>query len=125
MPKKSIKAALDVVYDVMLLSWWRGDIGVSKREKQLLSLRNNPKNVRFETIQNILLSYQFIETAPSGGSSHFTYHRGIYRITIPKDNPVNQIYIKRAIEIIDKLEESRERFTILYGPEIPFYFRAG
>ena len=77
---------------------------MSKHAKLLLAIRNNPKNVRFESIQKILLSYGFVETSPGGGSSHFTYHRGIYRITVPKDSPVNQIYIKRVINIIDQLE---------------------
>ena len=80
---------------------------MSKRDKLLQSIRNNPTNVRFETIQKIMLSYKFTETQPSGGSSHYTYHRGIYRITIPKAIPVNKIYIKKAIEIIDKLEAEK------------------
>ena len=67
-------------------------------------VRNNPANVRFETIRNILLNHGFNETSPNSGSSHYTYHKGIYRITVPKDNPVNKIYIKQAISIIDKLE---------------------
>ena len=77
---------------------------MSQKEKMLQGIRNNPKNVRFETIQKVLLSYGFSETQPGGGSSHYTYHRGIYRITIPKDQPVNARYIRQAIEIIDKLE---------------------
>ena len=77
---------------------------MGKQDKLLQAIRNNPKNVRFETIQSILLRYGFSETVPRGGSSHYTYHRGIYRVTVPKDNPVNQIYIKQAIKIIDQLE---------------------
>jgi hypothetical protein len=77
---------------------------VNRQKKALQQIRNNPKNVRFETIQNLLLSYGFTETTPRGGSSHYTYHKGIYRITIPKDNPVNSIYVKQVINIIDKLE---------------------
>ena len=78
---------------------------MSKQDKQLQSMRNNPKNVKFEAIQSVLLRYGFSETAPRGGSSHNTYHKGIYRITIPRDNPVNQIYVKQVIKIIDELEE--------------------
>ena len=81
---------------------------MSKHNKLLQKIRNNPTNVRFETIQKIMLYYGFIETTPVSGSSHYTYHKGIYRITIPKDIPVNKIYIKKAIEIIDKLEEEKE-----------------
>lgn len=78
---------------------------MTKKSKQLYDLRNNPKNVKFERLRNIFLSYGFTETTPRGGSSHYTYHKGIYRITVPKSTPVNQIYVKKAIEIIDKLEE--------------------
>ena len=80
---------------------------MSRQDKLLQKIRNNPTNVKFETIQKIMLSYGFTETTPSGGSSHYTYHRGIYRITIPKDIPVNKIYIKKAIQIIDKLEAEK------------------
>ena len=81
---------------------------MSKRDKLLQNIRNNPKNVKFEIIQKIMLGYDFTETQPSGGSSHYTYHNGIYRITIPKDIPVNKIYVKKAIEIIDKLEAEKK-----------------
>ena len=77
---------------------------MSKQEKLLQQIRNNPKNVRFETIRKILFDYAFIETTPKSGSSHYTYHRGIYRITVPKNNPVNSVYIKQIIKIIDNLE---------------------
>ena len=77
---------------------------MGKRDKLLQDIRNNPRNIRFETIQKVLLSFGFTETTPGKGSSHYTYQRGIYRITVPKNNPVNQIYIKQAIKIIDQLE---------------------
>ena len=77
---------------------------MSKQDKLLDGIRNNPKNVRFETIQKVLLNHGFSETSPRGGSSHYTYHRGMYRVTVPKENPVNAIYIKKAINILDRLE---------------------
>jgi len=77
---------------------------LSKQEKLLQSIRNNPNNLHFDTIRKILLNYGFTETSPRGGSSHYTYHRGIYRITVPKDNPVNKLYVRQMIHIIDKLE---------------------
>jgi len=78
---------------------------LSARDKQLDAIRNNPKNVKFETIRKIFLKHGFVEAAPRSGSSHITYHKGIYRLTIVKDKPVNSIYIKQAIKIIDLLEE--------------------
>ena len=55
-------------------------------------------------MQNVLLRHGFIETKPGSGSSHYTYHKGIYRVTIVKDKPVNSVYIKQVINIIDALE---------------------
>ena len=80
---------------------------MSKRDKQLQAMRNNPKNVRFETIQSVLLNHGFSETTPGGGSSHYTFSKGVYRITVVKNRPVNSIYIKQAIRIIDSLEEEK------------------
>ena len=78
---------------------------MSKNDKKLQDIRSNPKNVRFDVLQNLLPGYGFKVTAPRGGSSHYTFSRGIYRITIPKDNPVNQVYVKKVIQIIDELEK--------------------
>jgi hypothetical protein len=80
---------------------------LSKRDKQLQAMRNNPKNIKFETIQSVLLSHGFSETTPGGGSSHYTFSKGVYRITVVKNRPVNSIYIKQAIRIIDSLEEEK------------------
>ena len=80
---------------------------MSKQDKLLQKIKNNPVNVKFETIRKIMLRYGFAETKPGSGSSHYTYHKGIYRITIPRDIPVNKIYIKQAIKIIDKLEAEK------------------
>ena len=82
---------------------------MSKKDKLLQDIRNNPKNVRFDVIRKILLGYGFKESSPKSGSSHYTFSKGIYRITVPKNNPVNSVYINRAIDIIDEIErESKE-----------------
>ena len=79
---------------------------MSKRDKQLQAIRNNPKNVSFETIQNVLLNNGFVESTPGGGSSHYTYSKASYRVTVVRDKPVNSIYIKKAISIIDLTREA-------------------
>lgn len=77
---------------------------MSKREKLLKKLRNNPKNIKFETIQKLLLSFGFKERQPKGGSSHYTYTLDSIIITVPKHKPVNSIYVKKVIKIIDSLD---------------------
>ena len=81
---------------------------MSKKDKLLKDIRNNPKNVRFDVLQNLILNYGFKMSAPRGGSSHYTFSKGIYRITIPKDNPVNQVYVKRVIQIIEELKREND-----------------
>jgi len=78
---------------------------LNKKDKLLQDMRNNPKNVRFDVLRSLLLNHCFKVSAPRGGSSHYTFSRGIYRITVPKENPVNQIYVKKVIKIIDELSK--------------------
>ena len=78
---------------------------MSKKDKLLQDMRNNPKNMRFDVLHNLLVGHDFNVSAPRGGSSHYTFSKGIYRITVPKENPVNQIYVKKVIKIIDELSK--------------------
>ena len=77
---------------------------MSKNEKLIDKIKNNPTNVKFETLQKILLKYGFDERKPRGGSSHYTYVKGQYILTIPKNKPVNKIYVKKFIELIEKIQ---------------------
>ena len=78
---------------------------MSKKDKELKAIRNNPKNVRFEVIQRIMLRYGFSENISSHGSSHYTYRKGELRVTIVRENPVKTYYIKDAIAILDESKE--------------------
>ena len=77
---------------------------MGKREKLIEKIKNNPNNVKFETLQNLLIYYGFSERQPKGGSSHYTYNYKDYIITIPKHKPVNKIYVKRVLEILLELD---------------------
>ena len=77
---------------------------MSKRDKLLKSIRNNPANVKFETLQKLLLHFGFKERQPRSGSSHYTYTLNGYIITIPKHKPVNKVYVKQFLKLIDEIE---------------------
>nr|WP_315024806.1 toxin HicA [uncultured Aminipila sp.] len=77
---------------------------MSKKEKLLLKIKNNPINIRFEVLEKLLISYDFIERQPGGGSSHHIFCKEEYQISIPYKIPMNKIYVKRTIEIIEELE---------------------
>lgn len=76
---------------------------MSKNEKQLQKIKNNPTNVKFETLQSILISYGFSERIPKSGSSHHTFTYKEYIITIPKKKPVKTIYVKKVLSILEDL----------------------
>ncbi|MBR3746374.1 MAG: type II toxin-antitoxin system HicA family toxin [Selenomonadaceae bacterium] len=71
---------------------------MSKLEKLLQRIRNNPKTVRFEEIEKLLLRHGFIESQSGGGSSHYIFKRDETFITIPRHGKfVNEVYILKAI----------------------------
>ncbi len=77
---------------------------MSKFKKALDRLRNNPKNVRFEEIDSLLLGLGF-EKRQKG--SHVTYTRHDLKdiITIPIHKPfILPVYVKTLIQIIDQIE---------------------
>ena len=75
---------------------------MSKLEKLLLRIKNNPKTVRFDELDKILISEGFTKRQPGGGSTHYTYSKGIIRLTVPYKKPyILETYVKLAISIIE------------------------
>lgn len=78
-------------------------------EKLYEKIKNNPKNVRFDEIDKLLVKVGgFNRTNPKGGSSHYTYsHPDLDSIiTIPKrEKPVKTIYIKKALKYLNRIKE--------------------
>ncbi len=82
---------------------------MGKREKQLEKYRNSPQNVNFEDLV-ALLKY-FGCTFRSGKGSHFVYtHKyfGDEEYTIPRQNPMGVIYVKKALINIDRIKGCKE-----------------
>jgi hypothetical protein len=78
------------------------DIRMSKKEKALAKLRENPKNVRFEEIDLILCNLNFKKRMKG---SHATYtYPGISPIVIPFRTPyILPIYVQQVLEILDQI----------------------
>ncbi len=77
---------------------------MSRKYKLLQKIRNNPTNVKFDTLQTLLTYYGFSESVPRGGSSHHTFTYGEYIITVPKKKPVKSIYVKKVLSILEDLD---------------------
>ncbi|HIP26095.1 MAG TPA: type II toxin-antitoxin system HicA family toxin [Flavobacteriaceae bacterium] len=79
---------------------------MSKKEKLIEAIKNNPKNVRFEDLKKILENIGY--TAINNGGSHYVFTKeGSVSLTIPYKKPVKVVYVKQVIKIIDdeKVEE--------------------
>lgn len=79
---------------------------MTKRDKTIERMRQNPKNVRFEEIDSLLLSLGF-EKRQKG--SHATYILANHRITVPFHKPfILPVYVKNVLQLLDEMDEFLE-----------------
>lgn len=73
---------------------------VKKICKLLKDILQNPKNVRFEDLDKLLKEMGYEVRQPGGGSSHYNYRKKgePLMITIPKDQPIKETYVKLVIK---------------------------
>lgn len=78
-------------------------------EKLIKRIKNNPKTVRFEELDKLLLRAEFECRQPSGGSSHYTYYKGDKTVTIPRKLPyISRIYVLSAMDAIGDFYDKEE-----------------
>ncbi len=77
---------------------------MSKREKALNKIRNNPKNVRYEELEAVLIFLGFEKR--NTGSSHVVFTRaGSLPLTIPIHKPqLKPFCVKLALRTIDEID---------------------
>ena len=74
---------------------------MTRREKELERIRNNPTNVSFEDLDKLLRSYGF--EPRSHGGSHYVYDaKGCRPLVVPKRRPVKSVYVKKALAFIEE-----------------------
>jgi hypothetical protein len=77
---------------------------MSKKEKALARLRQNPKHVRFEEIEKILLRLGF--TKRQDGTSHAVFTFGRHILNVPRRRPfVKPKYVELMLEVLDQMKE--------------------
>ena len=63
------------------------------------------KNLRFDELAKVLESIGYKMKSPRGGSSHVTFRKdGKMPITIPKDYPINKVYVELVRDAILEFE---------------------
>ena len=82
---------------------------MSKREKRLRRIFQNPKTVSFKELDLVLKGFRFEVRQPKSGSSHYIYTKGDSQISVPFKRPyVKEVYVKRVLELIGG-ENNEER----------------
>jgi hypothetical protein len=82
---------------------------LTKREKRLQKIRQNPRNVSFGQLRQVLEDYGFV-MRKSSGTSHLYFRaqaKGrVWTITIPFKKPhVKTSYVKMALKMIEEIVE--------------------
>ena len=79
---------------------------MTKRDKLLRKIRNNPAQVSFADLDGLLLASGFLRRAPRSGSSHVISTRAGRVLSVPYKRPhVGRVYVKQALQILELLEE--------------------
>ena len=82
---------------------------MTKRQKRVRKLFQNPKTVSFKVLDQVLKSFGFDARQPGSGSSHHIYTKGEIQISVPFRRPfVKEVYIKRVLELIGE-ENNNEK----------------
>lgn len=79
---------------------------MTKRQKRLRRLFQNPKTVSFKELNQVLKSFGFDPRQSRSGSSHYVYTKGEIQISVPFKRPfVKEVYIRRVLELIGEQDE--------------------
>lgn len=78
---------------------------MSRKEKLLKAMKNNPKDVSFEDLKKLLISYGY-EPHNSGGSHWVFKKEGFNDEVVPRKKPVKAYYIIRALKSIGEYDEN-------------------
>ena len=76
---------------------------MSKWDKLLSKILSLSKDMRFQELKRVLEYYGYQMTAPSSGSSHYTFRNpGKNPITMPKHEPIKKIYVEMVRKIVEE-----------------------
>lgn len=82
---------------------------MTKREKRVKKIFQNPKAVPFKELDRVLKDFGFEVRQPKSGSSHYVYTKEEIQISVPYRRPyVKEVYVKRVLEIIGGEQDEKE-----------------
>ncbi len=82
---------------------------MTKKEKILEDIKNNPNDVSPELLHSLLIYYGFIHRCGKGSHQIYKHPKYTYMmLSVPNRRPIKAIYVKRAIEYIDDIIAFRQ-----------------
>ena len=81
---------------------------MSKIDKQIERLRNNPKNTNIATIRKILDKFAIAYVWGKGDHLNVKHPSVDYILTIPAHKPIKAIYVMRLLKMIDDIEGDKD-----------------
>ena len=82
---------------------------MSKWDKLIMRICNLSKDLRFDELRKVLESYGYKMDAPRSGSSHYTFRKqGCNPITIPKHEPIKEVYVEMVRQIVESEAKNNE-----------------
>jgi predicted RNA binding protein YcfA (HicA-like mRNA interferase family) len=79
---------------------------LSQWDKLIDEILKLNKNMRFDDLAKALNKIGYQMNQPKGGSSHYTFRKnGKMPITIPKQSPMNKVYIELVKDAIIEWEK--------------------
>lgn len=79
---------------------------MTRKEKLLQRIKNNPKHASFEDLDKLLLCHGFTRRPQRAGSSHFYYTHGAHIVSVPYQRPhVGQVYVRKVLQILELVAE--------------------
>jgi len=81
---------------------------MSKIDKQIERLRNNPKNANIATIRKILDKFGIAYVWGKGDHLNVKHPNVDYILTIPAHKPIKAIYVMRLLKMIDEIKGDKD-----------------
>jgi hypothetical protein len=84
---------------------------MTKREKRLLRIQQNPNNVSIDELEQLMLDYGIEKSRSSKGSHrHYQYLVGglTHNLVIPVAKPIKKVYIQKVLEAIEEITHEQD-----------------
>lgn len=75
---------------------------MSTIKKLIQKMESQPNGIKFQELEKVLNYINFFETRQKGSHKRFKNEKTQESITIPVQNPMKAIYIKKILEIIEE-----------------------